>query len=59
MAKLIILSIVLVSFALPIYLSTAPQAAKTLKRVQLWMCMFIIVWSYLCLRWYPILVPLK
>ena len=59
MGKLIILSIVLVSFGLPIYLSTRPQPARTLKRMQGIMFLYILLWSYLCLHWYPILVPLK
>ena len=59
MSKLIILSIVIMSFALPIYLSTSAQPAKMLKRVQVLMCLYVLLWSYLCLHWYPILVPLK
>jgi|HubBroStandDraft_4_1064222.scaffolds.fasta_scaffold1842662_1 hypothetical protein len=59
MAKLIILSIVLVSFVLPIYLATASHPVRTLRRMQGIMFLYILFWSYLCLHWYPILVPLQ
>ncbi|HLK39699.1 MAG TPA: hypothetical protein VKU41_23245 [Polyangiaceae bacterium] len=59
MAKLIILSIVLVSVALPIWYSGRPNPRRTLRRVQWSMVLFIVVWAYLCLRRYPAMVPLK
>ena len=59
MAKMMILSIVLVSFGLPIYLSARPQPMRTLKRMQGILFLYILFWAYLCLHWYPILVPLK
>lgn len=59
MAKLIILSIVFMSFLIPIRYSTQPNPQKSLKRVQVILLIFIVVWSVLCLRWYPALVPLE
>lgn len=59
MAKLIILSIVLVSFALPVWLATTRRPRQTLRRLQWGMFAFVAVWAYMCLRWYPDIVPLK
>jgi hypothetical protein len=59
MAKLIIISIVLVSFAVPVYFSTRPSPRRTLRRVQWIMFGFTILWAYLCLHWYPTLVELQ
>jgi hypothetical protein len=59
MAKLIILSIVLVSFAVPVWFSTSTQPRRALRRVQQIILVFIVVWAYMCLHWYPQLVPLE
>jgi hypothetical protein len=59
MEKLIILSIVLVSFAVPIWFSAAPRPRRALRRVQGIVIAFTFVWAYLCLHLYPRLVPLK
>ncbi len=59
MAKLIILSIVIMSFAIPVRLSTAPQPRKALRRAQQFVVVFILLWAFMCLRWYPSLVELK
>ena len=59
MAKLIILSIVLMSFAVPIWFSTAPQPRRTIRRVQTIMLVYIVIWAIMCLRWYPDIVELK
>jgi hypothetical protein len=59
MEKLIILSIVLVSMALPAWFSTSPKPKKALRQVQGGILLFILVWGYLCLHWYPLLVQLK
>lgn len=59
MAKLIILSILLVSVGVPAWLSASPQPRKALRRTQGIVVLFVIVWGYLCLHWYPELVPLK
>jgi hypothetical protein len=58
-AKLIILSIVLVSFALPTWMSTTPRPRRALRKLQWTMFVFVFVWAYMCLNWYPALVELK
>jgi hypothetical protein len=58
-AKLIILSIVLVSFIVPIWLSTSSQPRTGLRKAQRVILVFILVWAWMCLKWYPELVPLK
>lgn len=59
MAKLIILSVVLMSFIVPIYLATSTRPKAALRRAQIVMVGFILLWAILCVRWYPELVPLK
>jgi hypothetical protein len=59
MAKLIILSIVLITFAVPVHLSTSAQPQRALRRAQRLILAFIVVWGLMCLNWYPALVPLK
>jgi hypothetical protein len=59
MEKLIILSIVLVSFAVPVRLSTNAHARTALRRVQWIVFVFIVVWAFMCLWWYPRLVFLQ
>jgi hypothetical protein len=58
-AKLIILSIVLVSFAVPVYLSSSPRPERALRRSQWFVFGFIVIWAYMCLYWYPTLVSLE
>jgi hypothetical protein len=57
--KLIIFSIVIVSFALPVWLSPASRPRRTLRRLQWTMLLLVIVWAYMCLKWYPHIVPLR
>jgi hypothetical protein len=57
--KLIILSVVVVSMALPGWLATAARPRPALRRAQILVFLFVIVWAFLCTRWYPQLVPLK
>lgn len=59
MAKLIILSIVLFSFAVPVRLSTARQPRRALRRSQTLVLVYIVVWAVMCLKWYPNLVSLE
>jgi hypothetical protein len=58
-AKLIILSIVLMSFGLPIHLASARQARRSLRRMQTFTLVFIVAWAFMCLYWYPSIVTLK
>jgi hypothetical protein len=57
--KLIILSIVIVSLGVPAWLSTAPRPRRGLRRAQVIIVLYVIVWGYMCTHWYPELVPLK
>jgi hypothetical protein len=59
MAKLIILSVIIVSFAVPIWFAGSSRPRRDLRKVQWAVAAFIVVWSYMCIRWYPDLVPLK
>jgi hypothetical protein len=59
MAKLIILSIVIMSFVIPISQSTAPKSRSTLRRVQTIILAYILIWAFMCLHWYPDIVELK
>ena len=59
MAKLILLSILLVSVAVPLRLSDRQSARVALKRAQWTTVAFIVVWAVLCIAWYPSLVPLE
>jgi hypothetical protein len=59
MAKLIILSIVLMTFGVPIYLASKPRPLANLRRVQWILFTFIFLWAYMCTRWYPAIVELK
>jgi hypothetical protein len=57
MAKLILLSVVIVGIVVPIALSTRRAPKKTLRLVQVVCLGFVLVWAYLCITWYPQLVP--
>jgi hypothetical protein len=59
MAKLILLSIIILSVALPMTMAARPKPQATLRRVVLIMVFVIVVWSQLCLRVYPSYVPLE
>jgi hypothetical protein len=58
-AKLIILSVILVSFAVPIRLAKSPRPAQALRRTRLTILGFIVIWTFMCLKWYPTLVFLQ
>ena len=59
MAKLIILSIIIVSFALPSWLATSPRPRIALRRAQWFVFAFIVLWAFMCVHWYPRLVPIQ
>ncbi len=59
MAKLVILSIVIVSMAVPIALSARPSPQRALRRAQWLVVAFVFVWAAMCLLWYPQLQPLQ
>jgi hypothetical protein len=58
-SKLILLSIIIVSYMVPVWLAKSAQPRRALRRVQWIVFAFIIVWAFLCTRWYPELVELK
>jgi hypothetical protein len=58
-AKLIILSILLVTVLVPAWMSSSSQPRKALRRVQGLVVVLVILWGYMCLHWYPALVELK
>jgi hypothetical protein len=59
MAKLIILSVVILSVGMPIAMATRPKPQATLRQIVLLMIFAIFVWSQLCLKLYPQYVPLE
>jgi hypothetical protein len=59
MSKLILLSVVILSIALPMVVAARPKPQATLRQVVFIMVFAILVWSQLCLRVYPQYVPLK
>ncbi len=59
MAKLIILSVVFMSFGVPVWLSTSLKPRRALRRVQAIIVIYILIWALMCLQWYPAIVPLK
>lgn len=59
MAKLILLSIVFVSVGMPIALSGSRSPRRALRQVQWFTVLFVFVWAYMCITWYPALVPLE
>ena len=58
MPKLILLSIVLMSVAVPIRFSTRSAPRRALRLTQWILAAFVFVWAYMCVSWYPQLVPL-
>jgi hypothetical protein len=58
-AKLIILSVVIACFAIPIMLSTGAKPRQALRKAQWSIFAFVIFWAYMCTHWYPLMVELK
>lgn len=52
MAKLIPLSLVLLSVVLPIALAVRPNPARTIRKVHVTIAVYIVIWAYLCLHVY-------
>jgi Ca2+/H+ antiporter len=59
MAKLILLSVILIAVVVPVWLSTRRRPRRALRTAQLVSISFVVVWAYLCVIWYPQLVPLE
>ena len=58
MAKLILLSVIIASIAIPILIAERPRPQATVRFLTILMIVIIVVWSQLCLWMYPTLVPL-
>jgi hypothetical protein len=56
LAKLILLSVVLVSVLIPIRLSTRAVPRRALRSAQWMTVAFVVVWAFMCIWWYPQLV---
>jgi hypothetical protein len=59
MAKLILLSIVLVSVAVPIRMSSRGSPRRALRSAQWITFAFVFLWAFMCIWWYPELVPVE
>jgi hypothetical protein len=59
MPKLIVLSVLLVTVVTSTWQSTARAAKSGLRKTQWITALFIFVWAYMCLNWYPQLVPVE
>jgi hypothetical protein len=57
--KLILFSILLVSVFAATRLSTTRVARKGVRNVQMICGIFVFIWAYMCLNWYPALVPVE
>ena len=58
MPKLILLFIVGAMAVVPVFFATRKSARKALREVQLVFVAAVCVWAYMCINWYPQLVPL-
>jgi hypothetical protein len=56
MAKYIPISLIFVSVALAIHLAGKPKEKLQMKRLQLLILAYVLLWCYLCLRVYPLYV---
>lgn len=59
MAKLILLSIILVSMAVPIHMATGRSPRRALRRVHWTIIVYAMLWAFMCIVCYPALVPLE
>ena len=59
MWKLVLLGVVILSIVVPMVMSTRPKPQAALRQVVIIMIFAILVWSQLCLRYYPRYVWLK
>lgn len=53
------LSIILVSVAVPLGLSARPAPRRAVRRAQWIVISYVFVWAYLCISWYPRFVPVE
>lgn len=57
MAKLITLVVILWSVLVPIAMCTRPAPKRVLRSIQILTFGVVVIWAYLCLAYYPQLVP--
>ena len=53
MIKALPFSIVLATFILPFWIAENPRPKRSLKRLQSWFVIAVVVWALLCLYLYP------
>jgi hypothetical protein len=56
MAKYIPISLILVSVALAVYLAGKPKEKLQIRRLHLFVLIYVLVWCYMCLRVYPLYI---
>jgi hypothetical protein len=56
MATYIPISLILVSVALAIHLAGKPREKLQLRRLHLFVLIYVAVWCYMCLRVYPLYI---
>jgi hypothetical protein len=59
MAKLIVLSIIIFSVVVPTFFATVKSPKRVLRAIQIATVVSVAVWAFMCLTWYPMLVPLE
>jgi hypothetical protein len=59
MPKLIVISILLVTFVAATWFSNAKSPKSALRKAQWIVVVYVFVWGYMCLNWYPQLVPVE
>jgi len=59
LAKLILLAIVFFTSIVPLAASSATNARLTIRRIQIWTVLAVLVWAYACRAWYPQLVHVE
>ena len=59
MAKLILLSVILFSVVVPILFAGVKSPKRTLRWIQIAAVISVAVWAFMCLTWYPALVPIE
>jgi hypothetical protein len=59
LAKLILLSIVLFTTALPILLAGRPDPRRMVRLLQILTVIAAFIWAYACRTWYPQLVTVE
>ena len=59
MAKLILLSVILFSVIVPIVFATTKSPKRTLRGIQIAAVVSVAIWAFLCLTFYPAMVPIE